>query len=313
MLTFILLLFFFIMAAFFSGAEMAFVSCNRIKIRKMASEKDPKAMLVEEFQENPKKFLAALLIANNLAHVGVVAVTTALFEHQFGGQSEWVITLATAPILIVFGENIPKVYCRQKASQIIYQVAPVLGFFYHLFLPLSSAILKLGDHLAALFGQNDHKSPFVTKEEFAYLIEEQTRQGVIAPEEKRLVEMILNFEQTKIDKIMLPIEQVPQVEMSSKVSDLKKLAQRTSATFAVIYEEIPSLVVGVVHVFDILFEKNEDRSLTPYLRSPVFLSKNISAERAFLRLQKQHQSFALVVDEDREVVGLVSMDHLLAF
>jgi len=78
-----------------------------------------------------------------------------------------------------------------------------------------------------------------------------------------------------------------------------------------VYEELPSIIVGMIYVFDILFEEDEKRGLKDYLRSPIFLPRSTSIEMAFLTLQEKRQSYAVVMDSRREVVGVAPIENLL--
>lgn len=312
MLIFALIVLCFALSAFFSGSEMAFVSCNKLRLKRLVSEKKKDALLVDEFHKHPKNFLASLLFGNNLVNVTVTALTAYVFKSHLGIENEFLVTLVVAPVLIIFAETVPKDYARLKADEIIYQWAPLMNVFYRLSQPFSRLVLFLTDTLLKLFGNYEKKSPFVTKEEFHYLINESVRQGVVKEHEKRLVETILNFERIRVEEVMIPLNRVSQVEINKKVGDLKEIARRTSASFVLVYEEIPSIIVGVIYVFDTLFETNENQPLTHFLRPPLFISKDDSAEKAFLKLQENHQSFAVVLNEFREEIGVVSIDNLLA-
>jgi CBS domain containing-hemolysin-like protein len=300
-----------VLSAFFSGSEMAFVSCNKVRLRRYFREKKKGANLVNEFYRRPKQFLAALLVGNNLVNVTTAALTAYLFREWWGIENEFIVTLVVAPFLIIFSETVPKDFSRQKADEVVYQWAPAMNFFFRLFLPFSEAVLRFSDAVLGVFGSRERKSPFVTREEFHYLIDEGARQGIIRDYEKRLVDTILNFEKIRVEEVMTPLREVPQMEIASKVGDVKELGRRTGRSFILVYEEIPSIIVGAIHVFDVLFQGDDDQGLTHFLRAPLFVSKDWSAEKVFLKLQENHQSFAVVYDEAREAVGVVSIDNLL--
>lgn len=312
MTVFLLIAACFFLSAFFSGSEMAFVSCNKLRLKRYVGEKKKGADMIEHFHRRPKDLLAALLVGNNLVNVSVTALTAYLFEHYFKINNEWVVTLVVAPLLIIFGETVPKDYGRQKADEIVYRLAPYMAFFVRLFKPFTGVILNTTEKLLKQFGGHEKKSPFVTKEEFHYLINESVRQGVIPEHEKRLIDTILNFEKMRVEEVMTSLESSAQLELGQKVGDLKALARKTGAPFILVYEEIPSIIVGVIYVFDTLFESDDNRPLTSFLRAPLFVPRNTSADKAFLKLQQNHQSFAVVLDEEQEAVGVVGIDNLLS-
>lgn len=303
----------FLLSIFFSMAEMAFVSANRLKLRKLVREKKKEALIVQGFHRNPKQFLASVLIGNNLVNISFVVMVTYLFEKYLNVENQWLVTLVTAPFLIIFAETAPKDYGRQQANHVIYQIARPLQFVCRLFSPVTASILWLGDILLKIFRSYEKKSPFVTKEEFAFVIEESAKHGVITNEEKRLVGIILNFERIRVEEMMVPLREVPHIDITKNVWELKDIARRSKKPFVLVYEEIPSIIVGTIYIFDVLFERNENRPLGAFLKPPLFVFKDESAEKTFLKLQQNHQSFAVVLDENREAIGTVSIDDLLAF
>jgi len=303
----------FSLSIFFSAAEMAFVSSSTLRLRKLLREKNAQALIVQGFHRHSRDFLASVLIGNNLVNISFVVIVTYLMRDYFGLENEWIVTLVTAPLLIIFAETVPKAYGRQKANQLIYKIAHPLRFFYRLFRPLTRSILWSSDIVLKAFGGYEKKSPFVTKEEFAFVIEESAKNGVITDEEKRIVGIILNSERTRVEELMVPLHEVPHIDLTGNVWELKNLARKSRKSFALVYEEIPQIIVGTIYMFDVLFERNENRPLASFLKPPLFVFKDESAEKTFLKLQQNHQSFAVVLDENREAIGVVSIDDLLAF
>ena len=101
-------------------------------------------------------------------------------------------------------------------------------------------------------------------------------------------------------------------EFRQRVLERYRKAHQTGSRIILVYEEIPTLVIGMIYVFDLLFDEDESKGLAEFLRSPIFLSRETSLEKAFLTLQERRQSFALVTDARREVVGVVEIEKLAA-
>jgi CBS domain containing-hemolysin-like protein len=110
---------------------------------------------------------------------------------------------------------------------------------------------------------------------------------------------------------MVPVEKFPNVSLTARIRDIKEVARRTKARAVLVYEEIPSLIVGIVYVFDILFEENEEETLSHYLKAPLFISQDTTAEQAIFLLQSKHASYGAVINSDREVIGVVSLENLI--
>src|SRR3989338_3628717 len=128
-LTLMTVIVFFVLLGFFAGSEMAYLSCNKLKLRHLADEGDRKANIVMRFHQDPKRFLTTILIGTNLAHVTIAGLVTYILEERFHLNEEWIITLILAPLIIIFGETIPKDWFRHKADDFIYRFAFILDFF----------------------------------------------------------------------------------------------------------------------------------------------------------------------------------------
>lgn len=299
--------------AFFAGSEMAFLSCNKLKVKHLADSGSRKAKLVAGFQQNPHWVVTTILIGTNVAHVTMASIFTYVMEVYFHVTNEWVVTLILAPLVIIFTETVPKDWFRQHADDVVYLVAPVLYFFERIFYPISKIILTVTDFFVGFAKPDLKRSPFVTKDEFRFIINESARGGILLEHEKHLIHTILDLGSTAIKEVMISLKHFPHLEISKKVKDAKELARQSQESLILVYEELPSIVVGVVHVFDLLFEDNEEASLAKYLRAPLFVSQDLSVEKTILLLQAKHSSYAVATNSNREVVGMVDIENLIRF
>ena len=303
----------FVASAFFSGMEMAFVSANKLRLREMADGGDRHARFILKLQQQPNYFLTAMLIGNNIVNVTAISIATYVLKTYWGWGSEWGAMAVMAPLLIVFGEMVPKDYGRLNAipallgqtfwlrivTTVLY--APIVFFF------------KILSVCGVSFQDGSGRDIFVNEDEFRSLIEESSQRGIVGPQEAKLIHTILDFERIQVVSVMLPVEQVPMVDIHSKIEDVKDMARKTQARMMLVYEEIPSIVMGMVYVFDILWEEETARGLHDFLRAPIFISEDTSLEKAFLLLQKKRQSYAVVTSRVGDIRGVVPIERLLMF
>lgn len=300
------------LSGFFSAAEMAFLSTDRVKLREQAERGEPRARRILDLFSDSREFLTTILIGNNLCNVLAAVLTTAYLKTRFEIQNEWLVTVILAPILIIFCETVPKGYGRHRATGFLLDHADFVLLLSHIFTWPTRVLLTASEILLGGRRGAARKNIFVNEDEFRFLIEESVRAGVLEEHEKKLVERILDFETIPISRVMVPAVSIPQVELSDKLGTAKGKARATGSKVVLVYEEIPSIIIGMIYVFDILFEEDEEKGLRQYLRSAIFLPKGTSLERAFLTLQEKRQSFALITDARREVIGIVDIESLLA-
>lgn len=300
-------------SAFFSGAEMAFVSANKLRLREMADAGDKNARFIMQLQQHPNYFLTAILIGNNAVNVTAISIATYLFKEYLGWNSEWAVMWVTAPLLIIFAEMVPKDYGRLNAIPFLLgQTLWLKGLKAVLYGPII-AFFKALNFIWPSFQQGVVRDIFVNEEEFRSLIEESTQRGIVGPQEEKLIHTILDFERIHVSSVMVPVDKIPMVDIQSKIEDVKQIARETQVRMMLVYEEIPSIVMGMVYVFDILWEKENAQGLHDFLRAPIFIPEDTSLAKAFLTLQKKRQSYAVVTDRAGDIKGVVPVERLLMF
>ena len=303
----------FVLLGFFAGSEMAYLSFNKLKLRHLADEGNRRAQIIMRLHRHPNRFLTNILIGTNLMHVTFAGVATYLLGEKFGVTQQWLIVLGLSLVIIIFAETIPKDWFRHKADDFIYRFAYVLNFLDRLLGGVSFILIRLTDFLINSTAPIVKRSPYVTREEFRYVIEESAKKGVLLANEKQLINTILNLSSLRVEELMIPATKFPKVSLTDKIRDIKEVARKTKTHAVLIYEEIPSLIVGIIYVFDVLFEENEDQILSRYLKAPLFMTHDTTAEKAIFILQSRHASFGAVINTDREVIGVVGIENLLQF
>ena len=273
------------LSAFFAGSEMAFVSVNKLKLRKEADSGNVRARSVLRLHKKPQFFLTSVLIGNNITNVVSTVILTYLLKTQFDINNEWIVMAIMLPILIIFAEMVPKDYCRIKAMPFLLNQYFWLKWVQKIFYLPSFLFLKLINLFLPPLNANRAPDIFVNEEEFRSLIEESTRTGIVGAHEEKLINTILDFERIQVRSVMMPIEKVPMVNITSTVRDVKEFAKGHKTKMILVYEEIPAIVVGMIYVFDLLLKGEDADNLRKFLRSPVFIPKTMSIEKAFLTLQ----------------------------
>ena len=258
-------------SAFFSAAEMAFLSSDRVRLRDETERGDARSGRLLLLIEDSREFLTTVLIGNNLLNVLAAALLTAFLQTRFGIHNEWVVTAILAPVLVVICETVPKGYGRHRGPGFLMDNMNLTFFFWKLLVWPARILLAASELFLGRTGKGAKKNIFVNEDEFRFLIEESVRSGVLEEHEKKFVERILDFERIPIERVLTPIALVPQVELSGTVKEAKEKARKSGSKVIVVYEEIPSIVTGLIYVFDLLFESDEGKGLSQFLRSPIFL------------------------------------------
>lgn len=297
-------------SAFLSASEMAFVSVDPIQLRQKSDSGNFGLRRALRLRADSEHFLGALLIANNLCNIGATMCLTYFFQEYFAVSSEWAVTIVMLPLLIVFCEMSPKEYARMNALKFLEKQSGLLwGLHQVFFLPVDLFIRATQTMLPIL--ERKRENIFLNETEFKALVTESEKQGVLDTHEKEFVHTILDFERIPVKSAMISLNRAAQVELHSDLNAVRSAAREAGAKMVLVYEEEPSVVAGVIYVFDLLTKRGENGAISELLKAPLFIPETMSLEEAFRLLQSKRQSFALVMDENYEVSGVVPIENLL--
>ncbi len=310
----ILIGFFIILEGFFSGSETALISLNRLKLRSLAQKNDRKALLILKMLENPDRLLGTTLVGTNISVICASIVLTTFLFTKFSLKSEALVTFILAPVILIFGEMIPKAVFRQKADRLGRNLIFVLKFFSLILFPIvtivtsfSKLILKIGKKA----GPRKKFSLFVTRDELRYLIRESEKEGIVEPHERSIIYHIFDFGAKRLKDVMIPLEQIKSVDLGMSISEFKELAGKSLFSRFPVYDETRNFFIGLIYILDVLHEEEKAVSLRNFLRPMLFFSGEDLIDEVLFKLQSERQHMAIVLDASHKPVGLVTIKDLL--
>jgi CBS domain containing-hemolysin-like protein len=302
-----------ICAAFFSGAETAFVSCNRIRIRHLAKGRDKNAQIVEKLLVKPERILATTLVGTNISIVlGVVmaAAYAGILLRNYEGLGGIVATVVMTPVVLVFSEAIPKAYFYRHADAITLRIGGLLRFFCYLFYPLVALSTYLPRKLLALMGDTTPKNPFVTREELRLLMWESGRLGVLEKHEQDMIHHIFEFRETAVKSVMVPLVAVDAIEVGEKVASALEVIDERGHSRLPIYEERIDNIIAYVSVGELL-GKSPSGPIKNLMNPVLIVPETKSIADLLLELKVRGEHLAVVVDEYGGVSGIVTLEDLI--
>jgi len=327
-----LIIFFIMLAAFFSGSETAIISVNRLRLKTFAESGMKAAQAPMQLLNRLVKVLAATLVGTNIAIISATSLSALLIVYLIENPSEWLTIALTTPLILIFGEIIPKSLFRQKADEYIFFLEKPLRFFCWLLSPLVSFITFISVRALSIFSKRgmtrslrqaktlekerpasgrEHSLADVTREELKYLIEESEKEGILEPRERSIIYRIFAFGKTRLEEVMLTLEKITALEINSSIDEMKELVKKTHFSRFPIYENKIENVVGTVNVLDILYEERKKVPLKEFVRPPFYLSTNLPLDNALLLLQSKRQPMAIVRDANNKIKGIVTIEDLV--
>jgi putative hemolysin len=300
----------------FSGGEIAFLASDPNIIRPREKDGIPSARLALWLLERPEWFLATTLTGTILCVTTSTALATSLLIGHFGPASgEWVSVAVMVPVVLVFGEIIPKSLCRQHAEKWAMTIAPFIWVASWVLYPLVFLISKIArGALYVLAGERGKASlPYITKDGLKYLLLEEAADTDVRRSEKVMVERIFDFSEASVGHVMVPISNVSAIEDEATFGDAARLINETGFSRLPVYQGNIINIVGVVNAFDILKQMPDagGRSVRDALRQILYIPASKAAGALLIEMQKRGEPMAAVVDEYGGAVGIVTIEDIL--
>ena len=308
----ILLLIAIVGSALYSGLETGVVSVNRMRLQHLIRQGEKAAERTQRFVEDPDLLLGTTLAGTNLCNVIISVVSAQLAVAWLGGSGLWVASLGATVALLIFGEYLPKAWFRSYPA---YRVMPFSWFLTvsaWVFSPLSSGIMKLARWIIPSPSDDDGGSPFITREELAFLAREGEQTGELTSAERRMMHGVLALSLKTCKDVMIPRDQMISVRPSTAVSAVLNLARKHRISRLPIYDESLAKFTGFINIMDLLIgDAPSDAVVRDYARPPQYVRATDRIDRVLPRMRLSRQPLALVHDEQERVIGLVSVEDIM--
>ena len=309
-----LLIFFLCLAleAFFSGSEIALIAANSKKIRKSSDLSPSKIKMTLKLLKNRERILATTLCGTNLSVVTNSILITSLFLYYLGERGEIYSILILSPLLLIFGEIIPKTLFQQRATTIAPWVSSPVWLASYLFYPLVTLMTKLTHIIFFLTGTKKPKeTPFVTREELRLILKMSKKGSDLTTKEATMIDRLFDFSHTLVKEAMIPLIEVAAVENKVTVKDaIATISKRGYSRIPVFNERIDN-IIGIVNSFDLLDVPLSDQSITPLIRIAPFVPESKPIDELLGEMQKRRNHLAIVVDEYGGTVGIITIEDIL--
>lgn len=307
--------------AFFSGMEIAFISSNKIYLEIEKKQDNLLSKTLTKLTEKPSKFIAAMLIGNNIALVvygffmgDLLMDWIITLPYHFSDLfSLFLQTLISTCIVLITAEFLPKVFFQIYANGVIKFFAIPAYFFYRLFYFISTFILWISDFILKKFfkTEGDQVQLFFTKVDLGNYISEQmstVEDHENVDSEIQIFQNALQFSGVKARDIMTPRTELAAVDIYDSVADLKQMFIETGYSKILVSQNSLDDIIGYVHSFE-LFKK--PRSIKSVLIPVEFVPETIFIKDALDLLTKKRKSVAVVLDEYGGTSGIITVEDIV--
>ena len=309
-LVFIIVLFVFL-EGFLSGAEIAMVAADRKRLSRLASSGSRSASLTFRVLNEPSWFLSTTLVGSNLAEVTNATLVTSIFVSLYGSRGDLYAFLLLTPLILIFGEVLPKTLFQQKADRWVMKIVPVIWVISLALYPLIWFMSKATAAISRFLKQEGAARPMITREELQLLLREEGGKGDINPLEREMIRRILRFSMTKVKEAMIPLVDVVALEEDIGVAEAIASVRQENYSRYPVYRDRVDNIVGILYSFDLLFAEGEGQSIKPFVRPISYFPESKPLDELLVELQRNQEAIAAVVDEYGGTVGIVTVEDIL--
>ncbi|WP_237460066.1 hemolysin family protein [Aequorivita iocasae] len=305
-----------ILSAFFSGMEIAYVSSNKIHIEIEKKQNTFLAGILKKITKRPSKFIATMLVGNNIALViyGFFMGDLLMEYIPIAGFTGLIIqTIISTIVILLTAEFLPKVFFQIYANSLVKIFAVPAYFFYFLFSLISEFIIWISDLVLKLIfkSEGDTVQLSFSKLELGNYISEQMEIAETQDEmdsEIQIFQNALDFSEVKSREAMIPRTEVVAVEIDTTPKELAKLFTETGLSKILVYKENIDDILGYVHSFE-LFKK--PASIKKVLMPVVFVPETMLVKDVLGILSKKRKSIAVVIDEYGGTSGIITVEDII--
>ena len=313
---FVLLFILLLLSAFFSSAETAFLSLDRVRLEHRLREGTPGAHLVSTLLERPHSLLSAILLGNNLVNTGAAAVGTVIAAELIaGGSGVLAATVIITVLLVLFGEVTPKTMALSHAFAFARLYAVPLRLWATLNRPIVAMLDALTRLLIRLFGGEQLTGATVlSAAELRTAIRVGAEAGALQAEASERMLGALTLEQRQVQEIMVSRMDMVAVPQDQPLVEVAAQLSNVGFQRLPVYADSPEEVTGYVHVSDLNAAHLEglgERTAREIMRPAIFQSEHAPIANVLNLMRNRGAYLVMLVDEFGVTSGLVTLEDIM--
>ena len=311
---FIVLIVLLALSAFFSSAETALTTVNRIRIRNLADEGNKNAKIVLKITDDSSKMLTAILIGNNIVNLSAASLTTTL-AYSLGGSLVAIANGILTVAILLFGEITPKTMATIHAEKVSLAYAQIIHIFMKIMTPFVFIIKGLTNVVLFILrvDPNDHKRA-MTENELRTIVNVSHEDGVIESEEKEMIYNVVDLGDAKAKDVMVPRVHVTFADVNCTYEELIDIFREDKFTRLPIYEDTTDNVIGTINMKDLLlydYGNTKEFHIRDIMREAYFTYEYKNISELLVEMRQASFNIAIVLDEYGETSGLITLEDIL--
>lgn len=300
-----------LLSGFFSSAETAMTTVNRVKMRAMEEEGNKRAALVNKILDHNGKMLSAILIGNNIVNISAsaLATTLALRINLAVGIATGILTL----VILLVGEVIPKTWAMHTADKLALGYSRTIYLLMQILTPIIFVVDKLAEFALRILGIDpNQKTSTITENELKTYVDVSHEDGVIETEEREIIYNVFEFSDALAKDIMIPRVNMVTVSINDNYQQVLSVFRKHMYTRLPVYEGDKDNIIGLINIKDfILTDDPAHFQIKDILRQAHFTFEYKKVSELLYEIREKTTSVTFVVNEYGVTVGMITLEDLL--
>lgn len=307
----ILLLF----SAFFSSAETALTTVNKVRLRMLIDDGNKKAVILDKVLENSRKMLSTVLIGNNIVNIAASSLTTIFTQNVF--HVSWIVSIGVGLLtltIIIFGEIIPKTIATIHAESMALAYAKYVRFFMIILTPFIFVLNVFSSFMLKIFRVNINlNSASITEDELRTIVGVSQEEGIIEEDEFDMINNVFDFGDTCAKDIMIPKIDITMVPIDITYNELLNVIKEDKYTRMPVYKEDTDNIVGIINIKDMIINEvdNSTFDIKKLMREPYYTHEKEELNDLLIEMRNKEPGMCIVLDEYGQCEGLITLEDIV--
>ena len=305
-----------LLSAFFSSAESAFISLPKLRIRCLVDSGIKGAEKLAKVAEKPERFLATVLLGNNLVNIAAATLGTIMAITAFGVVKGPIIaTLGVTTIILIFGEVIPKNLAMHHAQRLSLAYIKPLRIIELCLYPFVLALDRIGLGFTKMLAESEEDRKLVSESEIRSAISAGESEGVVEQNEAKMLHKVFELTDRPVSKITVPRTELAWIEQGTKLSEFLNLFTETPYSRFPVYRDTTDNVVGILYARDVLMKLadnsiNKEVAIDDLMRPAYFVPESKHLGELLTEMRDGGYHVVIVVDEFGGIAGLATLGQI---
>lgn len=298
------------LSAFFSSAETALSTVNRVRMRTLEDEGDKRAARVNKILEKYSKMLSAILIGNNVVNLSASALATTLAM-----RISFPVGIATGILTIVVllcGEILPKTWAMHSSEKLSLAYSGIIYVLMQILTPVIFLVDKIANAILHLLHVDPNKKVSMTEADLRTYVEVGHEDGVIESEEREMIYNVFDFSDALAKDIMIPRINMVTVDVADTYEEVLSVFRESMYTRLPVYQDDKDNIIGVINIKDfILTEDPKTFQVKDILRDAHYTYEYKKVADLLIEIREKTTNVTFVLNEYGATVGMITLEDLL--